>query len=82
MHHDTEDARRALIDDMPAELMDRVNSGEQVWTTEQMRDDFTVLGFQAPFVVVTRKADGARGSLMFTHQPRFYFAWQPDDTGK
>jgi hypothetical protein len=35
-------------------------------------------GFMAAFVVVTRKADGVKGSMEFTHNPRFYFNFVPD----
>ena len=49
----------------------------QVWTTVEMSEDFDVTGFAAPFVVVTRKSDGQKGTLKFTHQPRFYFSFQP-----
>lgn len=49
----------------------------QVWTTDELREDFDVLGFSAPLVVVCRKADGRKGSLEFQHNPRFYFNWQP-----
>jgi len=45
----------------------------QVWDTEQLQKDFEVQGFLAPFVTVTRKADGAKGSMTFQHMPRFYF---------
>ena len=45
----------------------------QVWDTAQLQEDFTVQGFLAPCVVVTRKSDGAKGSMEFTHMPRFYF---------
>ena len=44
-----------------------------VWDTTQLQEDFKVEGFGAPYVVVTRKADDVRGSLEFTHSPRFYF---------
>jgi hypothetical protein len=48
----------------------------QTWTTEELQEDFDVLGFQAPFVVVSRKSDGTLGSLEFQHSPRVYFGWQ------
>jgi hypothetical protein len=50
----------------------------QVWSTEEMREEFEVTGFLAPWVGVKRKADGQKGSLEFTHMPRFYFNWQAD----
>jgi len=45
----------------------------QVWNTVQLRQDFVVEGFSMGIVVVTRKSDNVRGSLDFTHLPRFYF---------
>lgn len=47
------------------------------WTTEELTRDFEVLGFMAPYVVVRRKVDGVKGSLMFRHSPRVYFDWTP-----
>lgn len=47
------------------------------WDTDQLREDFEVLVFQAPFVVVIRKADGVKGSLQFDHRPRVYYAFKP-----
>ena len=43
-------------------------------TPQQLSDDFEVIGFAAPLVVVRRKSDGQKGSLMFQASPRFYFA--------
>jgi hypothetical protein len=51
----------------------------QVWSTDQLRQEFEVIGFAAPIVVVRRRSDGVKGSLEFQHQPRFYFAWQPHE---
>lgn len=48
------------------------------WTTDELREEFEVKGFLAPFVVVTRRSDGASGTLEFTHSPRVYFNWQED----
>jgi hypothetical protein len=45
----------------------------QVWDTEQLSQQFEVLGFMAPYVVVRRKSDGRKGSLEFQHLPRLYF---------
>jgi hypothetical protein len=50
----------------------------QVWDTSQLSDDFEVIGFDAPLVVVRRKADGVKGSLYFQHNERFYFGFQVD----
>jgi hypothetical protein len=45
----------------------------QVWDPWQLENEFVVLQFTAPYVVVCRTADGARGSLEFQHHPRYYF---------
>ena len=45
----------------------------QVWNTGELSDDFEVVGFLAPFVVVRRRSDGQKGSLEFQANPRFYF---------
>lgn len=50
----------------------------QVWNTEELRRDYTVQGFAAPFVVVERKADHKRGTLEFQHSPRFYWGFRED----
>lgn len=49
------------------------------WDTAALQRDFTVIAFQAPYVIVRRKSDGASGSLEFTHMPRVYFNWRPDE---
>lgn len=38
---------------------------------------FELLGFKAPFAIATCKRTGERGSLIFQHDPRFYFGWDP-----
>ena len=48
----------------------------QVWSTDQLSEDFEAIGFMAPLIVVRRRSDGAKGSLEFQHSPRFYFNWQ------
>jgi hypothetical protein len=77
----TETIRRAMVATInaepgPRELLE-LEYG-QVWDTGQMTKDFDVLGFGAPFVVVQRKSDGQKGTLMFQHNPRFYFAFREE----
>ncbi len=77
----TEEARRALVVAVNTEPADRVVLEArygQVWSTSELANDFEVLGFAAPFVVVKRKSDGKVGSLMFQHHPRFYFSFESD----
>lgn len=79
MSDPTEQARRELVEEINAESGGRkaleAEHG-QVWDTVELQQDFSVSGFAAPFIIVTRKSDGARGSLMFQHRPRFYFRFQ------
>lgn len=77
----TEPIRRLLV----AEINGNPQSREtleavygEVWDTAELARDFEVLGFAAPFVVVTRKRDGAKGSLEFQHHPRVYYDFRPD----
>ena len=70
----TEDARRALVAEINCHNAERAALVErygQVWDTSELANDFEVLEFAAPFVVVRRKADKKLGSLMFQHHPRF-----------
>jgi len=76
-----ETIRRAMVATInaepgPRELLE-LEYG-QVWDTGQITKDFDVLGFGAPFVVVQRKSDGQKGTLMFQHNPRFYFAFREE----
>ena len=50
----------------------------QTWTTTELSEDFEVMGFMAPYVVVRRKSDGQKGSLEFQHSPRLYFNFKSD----
>jgi hypothetical protein len=48
----------------------------QVWNTQELGENFDILGFAAPLVVVRRRSDGVRGSLFFQHSPRYYFSFR------
>ena len=68
----TEAARRAMLEDTTRTAPDDRMS------TVEMSALYDVVGFLAPFVVVVRKSDGVKGSLEFTHSPRFYFGFKAD----
>ncbi len=77
----TESIRRERLAEINAQPGSRAaleSQHGQVWDTNELRQDFDVLGFAAPLVVVRRKSDGVRGSLEFQHNPRFYFSFQPE----
>ena len=81
MSDPTEAVRRELVNRINAEPGSREALEKQygqVWDTQQLAQDFEVLGFMAPFVVVRRKSDGVKGSLEFQHSPRFYFNFVKD----
>lgn len=76
----TENLRMALARDINVERAEREaleKQWGQVWDTQQVQADFQIHGFGAPFVSVTRRADGTKGVLTFQHLPRYYFAFQP-----
>ena len=73
MYDPTENARRERVKEVNQPGFD-VNG--QRWTTEEMTEEFDVVGFLAPLVVVVRKSDGVKGTLEFTHRPRVYFGWR------
>lgn len=81
MDDKTEPVRRELVDEINSHAAERAtleSEWGQVWDTKQIQQDFDVVGFMAPFVVVVRKIDGKKGSLTFQHMPRFYFGFQED----
>jgi hypothetical protein len=80
MKDPTEDYRRDMIESgqVEREAEDAEISG-RFWTTEELRKEFTVEGFAAPFVLARRRRDGVKGTLMFRYEPRLYFDWQPDE---
>ncbi len=80
MSDPTEIIRRARCAELAAEAGFRADLEArygQVWSTDELTEEFEVLGFMAPLVVVRRKADGVTGSLEFQGRPRFYFTFEP-----
>jgi hypothetical protein len=79
------DSTESIRKEMVAEINAQPGSREyleakhgQVWDTGQLSDDFVVLGFMAPVVVVRRRSDGVKGSLFFQHSPRFSMGSDPN----
>jgi hypothetical protein len=76
MSDPTESIRREMLEtNQPYVDLSRA---EKRWTTQELSNDFEVIGFMAPFVAVRRKSDGVKGSMEFTHNPRFYFNFVAD----
>ena len=81
MHDNTEQIRRNRLAEINAEPGSREaleSQYEQVWDIHELSQEFEVVGFANPYVVVRRKSDGQKGSLEFQHSPRFYFNWLAD----
>jgi hypothetical protein len=74
----TEAARRQLCAQINAKPSSResleVQYG-QVWDTEQLKTEFIVQSFLAPFIFATRRSDNQDGTLLFQHAPRYYFGF-------
>ena len=77
MKTETDTLKSDLINYVKADLITRHGAGN-VWDTDGLRENYSVVGFLAPFCVVTRKSDGQRGALEFTHSPRFYYNFIAD----
>jgi hypothetical protein len=74
----TESIRRELVQELNSQPGTREQleaAYDKVWNPYQLREEFEVQSFLAPFVIVKRKKDGAKGTLEFQHHPRFYFNW-------
>jgi len=81
MNDPSENTRRQMVAEINAEPGRReyleAQHG-QVWDTTELQQDFSVLGFGSPPVVVARKSDGVKGSLYFQHNPRLYYGFSAD----
>lgn len=51
----------------------------KVYSTDELRAEFEVVGFYTPLVVVKSLANGQLGSFEFQHKPRFYFSYVRDE---
>jgi hypothetical protein len=71
-------ARQAELNAVAAERATLEVAYRQVWNTDELKRDFEVIGFLAPFVVVCNRKTGKKGSLEFQDDPRYYFNWLED----
>jgi hypothetical protein len=82
MSDETEGIRRVMVAEINSAAAERTELeqrlGERVWSTDELRADFTVEGFMAPMVIVRRKSDGVRGTLFFQHDPRYYWGFNAE----
>lgn len=59
-------------------LRDELKKYGPVYNTQELQENFVVESFLAPFCIVTRKSDNVKGTLQFTHMPRFYYNFLAD----
>jgi len=81
MFDETENTRREMVAQFNAEPGSREAleaAHGKVYDTSELQDEFQTLGFAAPFIIVCRRSDGVRGSLMFQNSPRFYYGFKPE----
>jgi hypothetical protein len=82
MNDQTEPYRRARVSELAAQQTDNRAELEarhgRVWNTNELRLEYEVTGYMAPYVIVKSRASGAAGSLEFQHEPRYYWGWQED----
>ena len=76
----TEEMRRTRLAEIEAEpgsreALEAIHG--QVWDTKQLAQDFIVVGFLAPLVVVRRKADGSEGVAGVPEQAEILFQLPP-----
>jgi hypothetical protein len=77
----TETIRRTMVQQINTDAGDRERleaQHGQVWDTTELQQDFEVLSFAAPLIVVREKKSGQMGSLFFQHHPRFYWGFSSD----
>lgn len=48
-----------------------------VWDSFTLARDFEVEAFSPPLVVAVRRSDGVKGTLVYQHEPRFYWGFEP-----
>ncbi len=52
------------------------DDGGECWTTDELQEDFEVLGFMAPACIVRKRETKEKGTVLFVHAPRVYFRWK------
>ncbi len=81
MTDQTETTRRQMVQEINSNSGSREYLEQQhgqVWDTSELQQEFSVLGFMAPFIIVQRKSDHVKGSLFFQHDPRLYYGFKKD----
>ena len=76
MNDPTEYTRRDMVSKINSFAGNREQLEEQhgeVYSTKEMDEHYEITGFMAPFVVVRRRVDSVKGTMIFQDNPRYYF---------
>jgi len=76
MIDETENIRRQMVQEINGEANDRIRLTKkygEVFDTSEVQKRFSIEGFMAPFCVGIEKSTGKKCTLMFQHEPRFYW---------
>jgi hypothetical protein len=52
---------------------------DPVWSDDELLEQFEIASFKPPYVHVSRKKDGIRGTVAYIDSPRLYFDFQPEE---
>lgn len=63
--------------DSAADLRKKLAQFGQTWNDAELVDEFEIELFDPPYVRVINKATTARGTVMYTENPRVYFYFCP-----
>ena len=77
----TENVRRYMVNAINSSQKSKDDWAKEygkVWETKDLTSEFEVISFAAPYVVAKNKLTGKKGSLLFSHSPRYYFGWLED----
>lgn len=66
-------AEQHTEESLRAELSKRY---DDICNIDELRQQYQVVAFLAPYVQVERISDGVVGTMKFTHSPRLYFGFQ------
>jgi len=66
------------INGAPKNRAELEETEDQVWTTEEVKQEFEISGFKGPFALARHLGSGDVGTLIFQDNPRYYFGWNPD----
>lgn len=82
-------ADNAVIADLLSDRYSRMERGEvrgelenlygDVWSEDQLREQFDVESVEPPYAHVIRKTDGTRGTVAFVDAHKFYFLFRAED---